>query len=74
MPKVSGLTRRTKSSLLGARRHRVIWHSLLGASSESLQTKIDDLAGSAATTEADLKAVAAIRAKKHADFKRNCWT
>ena len=54
MPKVSRLTGRTKSSLLGARRNRVIWHSLLRASSESLQTKIDDLAGSAATTEADL--------------------
>ena len=49
----------------------MIWHSLLGASSESLQTKIDDLAGSAATTEADLKAAAAIRAKEHADFEKS---
>ena len=71
MPKVSRLTGRTKSSLLGARRNRVIWHSLLGASNESLQTKIDDLAGSAATTEADLKAAAAIRAKEHADFEKS---
>ena len=71
MPKVSRLTGRTKSSLLGARRNRVIWHSLLGASSESLQTKIDDLAGSAATTEADMKAAAAIRAKEHADFEKS---
>ena len=54
--------------------------SLLGASSESLQTKIDDLAGSAATMDADLKAAAAIRAKEHADFEKlqkellDCWT
>ena len=41
------------------------------ASSESLQTKIDDLAGSAATTEADMKAAAAIRAKEHADFEKS---
>ena len=71
MPKVSRLTGRTKSSLLGARRNRVIWQSLLGAASESLQTKIDDLAGSAATTEADLKAAAEIRAKEHADFEKS---
>ena len=71
MPKVSRLTGRTKSSLLGARRNRVIWHSLLGASSESVHTKIDHLAGSAATTEADLKTVAAIRAKEHADFEKS---
>ena len=49
----------------------MIWQSLLGASSESLQTKIDDLAGSAATTEADLRAAAAIRAKEHADFEKS---
>ena len=66
---MSRLTECTKDSLLGARRNRV--HSLLGASSESLQTKIDDLAGSAATTEAGLKTVAAIRAKEHADFGKS---
>ena len=48
----------------------MIWHSLFGASSESLQTKIDDLAGSAAT-EADLKVAAATRAKEHADFEKS---
>ena len=68
---MSRLTECTKGSLLGARRNRVIWHSLLEASSESLQTKIDDLAGCAATTEADLKAAAAIRAKEHADLEKS---
>ena len=43
----------------------------LGASSESHQAKIADLAGSAATTEADLKAAIAIRAKEHADFEQS---
>ena len=43
----------------------------LGASSESHQAKIADLAGSAATTEADLKAATAIRAKEHADFEQS---
>jgi len=43
----------------------------LGASSESLQTKIDDLAGSAATAEAELTAATAIRAKEHADFQKS---
>ena len=43
----------------------------LGASSESHQAKIADLAGSAATTEAELKAATAIRAKEHADFEQS---
>ena len=43
----------------------------LGASSESHQAKIADLAGSAATMEADLKAATAICAKEHADFEQS---
>ena len=43
----------------------------LGATSETLQTKISDLAGSVGTTEADLKAATAIRAKEHADFEKS---
>merc|ERR1712135_132205 len=43
----------------------------MGASGESLQTKIDDLAGSAATAEAELTAATAFRAKEHADFQKS---
>ena len=42
----------------------------LGPPSESLQTKISDLAGSTATTEADLKAAIAIRAKEQVDSRK----
>ena len=38
-------------------------------SRESFQTKLGDVAGSAATTEADSKAAAAIRTKEYADFE-----
>ena len=43
----------------------------LGATSETLQTKISDLAESTATTEADLKTTTTIRAKEHADFEKS---
>ena len=43
----------------------------LGATSETLQTKIRDLAGSTTITEADLRAATAIRAKEHADFEKS---
>ena len=43
----------------------------LGATSEILQTKVSDLAGSTATTEADLNAATVIRAKEHADFEES---
>ena len=42
----------------------------LGATSESLQTKMSDLAGGIATTEADLKDATAIRAKEQVDSRK----
>ena len=43
----------------------------LGATSETLQIKISDLAGNIATAEAVLKATTAFRAKEHADFEKS---
>ena len=41
----------------------------LDATREALRAKIDDLAGSGATPEADLKAATAIRKKELSDFR-----
>ena len=43
----------------------------LGATSESLQTKMSDLAGCIATTEADLKDATDIWAKEQVDSRKN---
>ena len=42
----------------------------IGATRDSVQTKISDPAGSAATTEAELKATTAFRAKEREDFAK----